>query len=396
MGNTRYRLLFVALAALIVAVALAACGGGGSSSSGSSGSTEAGSTTGGETAESGSSSDAKIKEEAAALVVKAEEPPSVVPEGELELKNKSIPTGKTVAYLGSNNESSEEYFEPIKEGAEALGWSAKFYQGSVEPNKQAKFFEEIVASKPAVFMACCIAPSLAKKYLLELKEEGTISIMCCTQEAGTESLAKLLSVPADKLVAGENVANYMLAEMGEELNVLYVNTEDFEVSKQYAEGLKNQISKLCPNCAEVHEIQAAVEEIGKPTIATAVVSYLRAHPEVNYVSTLFSPLLTGVPAQMKAAGLELPLTATASGALALEAVKEEKEGWKAIQVFGKEWGLQGLNIAVREMQGEPLGEETLTPEVLVTTKNAATASPGPGNQPAIPNALEQYEEIWGV
>jgi ABC-type sugar transport system substrate-binding protein len=393
MRNTRYRWLFAVLAALIVAVALAACGGGGSSSSGSSESSTASSSE--ETEESGSSSDAQIKEEAAKLVAKAEEPPSEVPEAELELKNKEIPTGKTVAYLGSNNESSEEYFAPIKEGAEALGWSAKFYQGSVEPNKQAKFFEEIVASKPDLFLACCIAPSLAKKYLLELKEEGTISVMCCTQIEGTESLAKLLSVPDDKLIAGENVANYMLAEKGEELNVLYVNTEDFEVSKQYAEGLKNQVAKLCSSC-EVHEIQAAVEEIGKPTIATAVVSYLRAHPEVNYVSTLFSPLLTGVPAQMKAAGIDLPLTATASGALALEAVKEEKEGWKAIQVFGKEWGLQGLNIAVREMQGEPLGEETLTPEVLVTTKNAATASPGPGNQPAIPDALEQYEEIWGL
>lgn len=393
MRNTRYRWLFAVLAALIVAVALAACGGGGSSSSGSGESSTASGSE--ETEESGSSSDAQIKAEAAKLVAKAEEPPTDVPEGELKLKNTAIPTGKTVAYLGSNNESSEEYFEPIKEGAEALGWSAKFYQGSVEPNKQAKFFEEIVASKPDVFLACCIAPSLAKKYLAELKAEGTTSVMCCTQVAGTEDLAKLLSVPEDKLIAGENVANYMLAEKGEELNVLYVNTEDFEVSKQYAEGLKNQVAKLCSSC-EVHEIQAAVEEIGKPTIATAVVSYLRAHPEVNYVSTLFSPLLTGVPAQMKAAGIELPLTATASGALALEAVKEEKEGWKAIQVFGKEWGLQGLNIAVREMQGEPLGEETLTPEVLVTTKNAATASPGPGNQPAISNELEQYEKIWGL
>jgi ABC-type sugar transport system substrate-binding protein len=391
MGKQRYRWLFVALAASVVVLALAACGGGDSSTGG--GESTAAAAEGSE--EAGSSSDAQIKEEAAKLVAEAEKPPATVPEAELPLKNGPAPSGKTVAYLGSNNESSEEYFEPIKEGAEALGWTAKFYQGSVEPNKQAKFFEEIVASKPDVFLACCIAPSLAKKYLLELKEEGTISVMCCTQVAGTESLAKLLSVPDDKLIAGENVANYMLAEKGEELNVLYVNTEDFEVSKQYAEGLKDQVAKLCSSC-EVHEIQAAVEEIGKPAIATSVVSYLRAHPEINYVSTLFSPLLTGVPAQMKAAGLELPITATASGALALEAIKEEKEGWKAIQVFGKEWGLQGLNVAVRTMLNEPLGKETLTPEVLVTTNNAATASPGPGNQPVIPDALAQYEKIWGV
>lgn len=395
MRDQRYRWLFVVLAALVVAVALAACGGGGSSSSSSSSGSEESTSAGGESGETGSSSDAEIKEVAAELTAKAETPPAKVPEAELELKNKNIPEGKSVAFLGCGAEQCEEYYGPIKEGAEALGWSSKLYQGSVEPNKIVKYLEEIVASKPSVFIACCVAPSIAGKYINEMKAEGTISVMCCTQPKGTEGLTKLLSVPSDKLIAGENAANFMLAEKGEELNVLYVNSEDFEVSKQYAEGLDGQVAKLCPSC-EVHELQAAVEDIGKPAIATAVVSYLRSHPEVNYVSTLFSPLLIGVPAAMKAAGLEIPITSTASGAIALEDVKTGKEGWKAVQNFGIEWGLQGLNIAVRTMQGEPLGEETLTPEVLVTEKNAAKVSPGSGNQPVIPDAVEQYEEIWGV
>jgi ribose transport system substrate-binding protein len=395
MRKTRYRWLFVALTALILAVALAACGGGSSSSSSSESSTSSEEAEAPASEESASGGDAEIKAEAAALTAKAETPPAKVPEAELPLKNQNIPTGKSVAFLGCGAEQCEEYFGPIQEGAEALGWTAKLYQGSVEPNKTVKFFEEIVASKPDVFIACCVAPSIAGKYLKELKEEGTISVMCCTQEEGTESLTKLLSLPSDKLIAGENAANFMLAEKGEELNVLYVNSEDFEVSKQYAEGLDNQVAKLCSSC-EVNEIQAAVEDIGKPAIATTVVSYLRSHPEVNYISTLFSPLLIGVPAAIKAAGLEVPLTSTASGAIALEDVKTGKEGWKAVQNFGIAWGLQGLNIAVRTMQHEPLGEETLTPEVLVTEKNAAKVSPGTGNQPVIPDAVQQYEEIWGV
>jgi ribose transport system substrate-binding protein len=392
--------LFVVLAVVGLAVALAACGGGSSSSSSSSSGEEASSSTaseetGGSGEESSGGSDAEIKEEAAKLTAEAETPPAKVPEAELPLKNQNIPTGKTVAFLGCGAEQCEEYFGPIQEGAEALGWTAKMYQGSVEPNKIVKYFEEIVNSKPDVFIACCVAPSIAGKYLNELKENGTISVMCCTQPEGTEGLTKLLSVPDDKLIAGENAANFMLAEKGEELNVLYVNTEDFEVSKQYAEGLKGQIAKLCASC-EVNEIQTAVEDIGKPAISTAVVSYLRSHPDVNYVSTLFGPLLIGVPAAMQAAGLDIPITATASGAIALEDVKTGKEGWKAVQNFGIEWGLQGLNIAVRTMQNEPLGEETLTPEVLVTEKNAAEVSPGSGNQPVIPDAVKQYEEIWGV
>jgi len=391
MQSRKYRWLLAALAMMCLVLVLAACGGGGSGDSSGGGESST-------TPASGEAglSDAQIKEEAAKLVAKAERAPTVVPESELKLKNQNIPKGKTVAFLGAlAAKGIEEYFEPIKEGAEALGWTAKFYQGSIEPSKQVKFFEEIVASKPDVFMSCCIAPSISGRFLKELKEEGTISISCCTEKTETENLAKLLSVPEDKLIAGENVANYMLAEKGEELNALYVNTKDFEVSTPYAEGLKNQVAKLCPQC-EVHELDVSAEDIGKPALATTVVSYLRAHPEINYVSTLVSALLAGVPAQMKAAGIELPITATGSDAIGLEGVKEEKEGWKAVQVFGKEWGLQALNIAVRTMQNEPLSQETLTPEVLVTTENAATASPGPGNQPVIANALEQYEELWGL
>jgi ABC-type sugar transport system substrate-binding protein len=388
--NSRFRPLCVVLASLVVAASLAACGGSEKSSSGGKSTTASSSES-----KSGGSGEAKVKEEAAKLVAQEETPPANVPEA-TPLKSKDIPKGKTVAFLGCGAEQCLEYYPPIKKGAEALGWTSKLYQGSVEPNKMTKYLEEIVASKPSVFIACCVAPSLASKYFKQLKEEGTISVMCCTAKAGTEALTKLVSLPEDKLASGKAAADFMLAEKGEKLNVLYVNSKDFEVSAQYAEGLKDEISRLCSKC-EVHEIQVAVENIGKPAISTEVVSYLRSHPEINYVSTLFSPLLTGVPAAMKAAGIEdVGITSTASGAIALEDVKTGKEYWKAVQNFGIEWGLWGLNIAVRTMLKEPLSSETATPEVLVTEKNAAKVSPGKGNQPVIANALEQYEKLWGV
>jgi ABC-type sugar transport system substrate-binding protein len=382
MKKSSFRWLFVVLASLVLATAVAACGGSDSTTSGSGGGESSG----------GAS---QMQTEAARLAAKAETPPAKVPEA-VPLKNTNVPSGKTVAFLGCGAAQCEEYFAPIQEGAEALGWSAKLYQGSVEPNKVVKYLEEIVASKPDVFIACCVAPSIAGKYLKQLKEEGTISIMCCTAEEGTEDLTKLLSVPDDKLITGKGLADFMLAEKGEELNVLYVNTKDFEVSKQYFEGFEGEVHRLCPECS-IDEVDVAVEDIGKPTIPTTVVSYLRSHPDVNYIGTLFSPLLEGVPAAMKAAGIEdVNIGSTASGAIALEAVKDGKENWKAVQNFGIEWGLWGLNIAVRTMQKEPIGDETYTPEVLVTEKNAAKVSPGAGNTWVIPDALQQYEHLWGV
>jgi ribose transport system substrate-binding protein len=387
MNKTRTRWLFVALVSMLLAVSVAACGGSSDSSSSGGG----GETGGGETTSAGPD----IKAEAAALAAEAETPPTTVPEA-VPLKNTDIPKGKTVAFLGCGAEQCEEYFPPIQEGAEALGWTAKMYQGSVEPNKQVKFLEEIVKSEPDVFIACCIAPSLAKKYFNEMKEKGTVSFMCCTAEEGTEGITKLVSIPSDKLETGKGLADFQLSEQGEELNVLYVNTEDFEVSKQYFEGYETEVKRLCPECP-VDQIQVGVEEIGKPSLATKVVSYLRSHPDVNTIATLFGPLMIGVPAAMSAAGInDVNLGATASGPESLEAVKQGKENWTAVQIFGTEFGLWGLNVAVREFTGEPIGEETMTPEVLITPNNAAELLPNPGNNPVIPDALQQYEELWGL
>jgi len=393
MKRTSCRLLFVALVALCLGLGIAACGGSDSTTSGGDTTSSEGSAGGGGETVSGGEGGSDIQAEAAELTKKWETPPPKVPEA-VPVKNTNIPKGKTVAFLGCGAAQCEEYYGPIKEGAEALGWSAKLYQGSVEPNKMVKFLEEIVASKPDVFIACCVAPSIASKYFKQLKEEGTISVMCCTDTPGTEDLTKLVSLPEDKLRSGEALADFFLAEKGEDLNVLYVNSEDFEVSKEYFEGFQGEVERLCPDC-EVDQVQVAVEDIGKPTIPTTVVSYLRSHPDVNAVGTLFSPLLEGVPSAMKAASIEdVSLGSTASGAIALENVKTGKEFWKAVQNFGIEWGLWGLNIAVRTMQNEPLGDETITPEVLVTENNAEQVSPGAGNQPVIQDALEQYEALW--
>ena len=387
MKNQRFRWLLVALAALCLAVGLAACGDSDDDSTGSSGAE----TTAESTGETGGSD---IQAEAAALVAEDEEPPAEVPEA-LPLKDTNIPKGKTVAFLGCGAAQCETYFPPIQKGAEALGWTAKMYQGSVEPNKQVGFLEEIVKSDPDVFIACCIAPSLGKKYFNQMKENGTITFMCCTAEPGTEGIDKLVSLPADKIGSGEALANFAVAEKGEELNVLYVNTPDFEVSAEYLEGFEDQVAKFCPECS-VDSIEVATEDIGKPAITTAVTGYLQAHPDVNFIGTLFSPLMVGVPAAMAAAGIEdVSIGATANDELSLKAVTEGKENWVAVQNFGQEFGLWGINFAVRTIQGEETGDETLTPEVLVTNKNAEKVLAHP-EQWVIPDALEQYEALWGL
>jgi ribose transport system substrate-binding protein len=376
---------------------VAGCGGSDSSSSSSSSSTPSESSSSTPSEGSSNSGDA-VQAEAAKLVAKAEEPPAEVPEA-LPLKNTNIPKGKSVTFLGSGTETGEAMFVPIEEGAKALGWSAKMYPGSFEPNKLVGQLQSIVRERPDVFIALATTPSLGRKYFNELKANGTVTILCCTKPAGTEGIVKLISGPKDKTIPGEWAADSLLAAKGEELHALYVYSKAFEIYLPYLEGFENEVSRLCTACT-VDTLDVAGEDIGKPALTTAVVSYLRSHPEINAIGWSFSDLAIGVPAAMKAAGLEMPFTTVSSGPIASEAMKEGgKENWAYGVLFGKEWGLWGLNVAVRTMTGEPVSEETRSAEVLISTNNAGAlyeAHPTTGTPWVVSDALEQYEKLWGL
>lgn len=384
--RSRYRWLALALLSALLMMVVSACGSNSTSSNTSSG--------GGGSSSSGDA----VQKEAAALVVKAEQPPATVPEA-VALKSTNIPKGKKVTFLSCGTAQCEEQFTPIKEGAEALGWSAKMYPGSFEPNKIVGQLQTIVEERPDVFIAVGLSPSLGKKYFNELKANGAVTVMCCTAKPGTEGIDRLLSTPEDKLPTGAALADSFLAEQGENLHALYVTSKSFEIAGPYFEGFDDEVKRLCSACT-VDTLDVAAEDIGKPVIATTVVSYLRAHPEINALVYFFSELGIGVPAAMKAAGLEIPMGSGATGPITAEAIHDGgKEFWANAMLFGKEWGLWALNIAVRKMTNEPLGDETATPELLLTTKNAAKAyegEPSTGVPLVIKDALQQYEELWGL
>jgi ribose transport system substrate-binding protein len=366
----------VVLGSVCLAVLISACGDSSSSD------TESGE-------EAGASSE--VGAEAAKLVARAERAPTEVPEA-LPVK-KPIPQGKKVVFLGCGAQGCEAYGRYIGQGAEALGWDYKGYPGSVAPGAIDGYMKRIVGEHPDVFIACCLPPSVVGKYIAQMKSEGTISIMCCTNKQGTQDLERLLSGPEHGIVAGKALADLMLAQEGEDLDVLWLTSSDFEVHASYDKGVRDEVERLCPECG-FEELDISTEEVAKPTLTTRIVSHLRSHPDINYIAMMIGEMGIGLPAAMKAAGIEdVKITAASSNETGLAAIKKGDEFWGGGFYFGPEWGLFALNVALRTMLDEPQGEETLTPEYLVTDKNNPDVVEIP---PVIPDALEQYEEVWGV
>lgn len=372
------------------ALVLSACGGGSDSSSSETSAETSAETTesseGSETAEGGSDAQA----EAAELVAEAEQPPTVVPEN-VKLE-KPAPTGKTLAWLDCGVPTCEAYAKYIKEATTSLGWTFDEYHGGASPETITNAMKEVVASKPDAFMAIATPLSILKPFYEEFKSDGVPVVMCCELGDVEEPIVKMIGGEEHGELTGKRAADWIVSDGGEEANVAFLTTKDFAILKPYGEGLKNELSRLSPN-STFEEVAVASTDIGKPTVSTAVVSFLRSHPETKYVAVAFDDLATGVPAALQAAGLsDVKLVGLSANSLSIEGVKKGNENWAATAQFGPEWGIWAVDVLARQMNGEKIGEETLSPEYLITAKNAPEQSEYP---PIIPDMLQQYEKLWG-
>jgi ribose transport system substrate-binding protein len=389
MNRPGIRLIFVLAALVGLAALISACGssgGGSSSSSSGTATTEPASSEGGEAAGS------DVQAEAAKLVEEAETVPAKVPES-VPLENPP-PKGKTLAWLSSGDATSETYAGPIKEATEALGWNFKEFRGGFAPEDITNAMNEVVASKPDAFMAISTPYSILKPYFEQFKSENVPVVMCCEVNVPKDPLVKMILDSSHAEGAGKKSADWIIAEGGEQESVAYLTTKDFEILNYFGAGFENELKRLDPS-VEYGEIEVSAADIGKPTIGTTVVSYLRAHPNVKYVGVGFGLLATGLPAALQAAGLnDVKLVALIASPESLEAIRKGNENWGAAVETGPEWGIWGVSVLIRAMNGEKIGNETQYPEPLLTEKNIPP--PGEAYPVVIPDALEQYEKLWGI
>ena len=101
---------------------------------------------------------------------------------------------------------------------------------------------------------------------------------------------------------GEMLAAKVVQDSGGDANAVYVNVSAFAILAAVGDRFKQRYAELCPDCT-FDSIDVPLTSLGKDA-PDRIVSYLRSHPDVNYVvlaeSGSTAPGLTGA---MRAAGL---------------------------------------------------------------------------------------------
>jgi ribose transport system substrate-binding protein len=336
------------------------------------------------------------------LVTKYSQAPNWKPPGKPFDASKA--KGKSIWYVSlSLSIPFEQYMaQGIKQGAALVGAKGVGFDGKFSAADAARGIRLAVQAKASVIMLGGVEPSLVAPALADAKKAGIPVVMVNTQDPGP-----LRSDYPPAVVAmathsfswpGRAEADFITVDSKGKGKILFVSTSDLpHITGPEKQAFLSETKRVCPGC-KVDVMNVTSAQWNQMTTKTA--SYIRAHPDVQYVVPDFDGMvifaLPGVHsahAQSKVKIVSFNATPSVMKALKnKDVVVAETGGPNLLQG----WALadQGLRIAA--------GVKPL-PDIGVLDRLFTAANIGSINLNAQESSwygkvdyIAAYKKLWGV
>jgi ABC-type sugar transport system substrate-binding protein len=214
---------------------------------------------------------------------------------------KPIPTGKKIVFISCGASQCQLQGKIVAEAASHLGWTSKTIATDGSPPQiQAAFTTALRTGADAVIINATTRDAIASQ-LAQAKAKGVAFLGCCSTDTVGNGYLYNTSTPQQNGTIGKYLAAAIVADSKGKANTLYVDIPAFTILGSLGQTLQQDYKTYCPTCSY------AKIDVALPQLASApntIVSYLRSHPDVNYVALSVADALgTGLPAALKAAGL---------------------------------------------------------------------------------------------
>jgi ribose transport system substrate-binding protein len=386
MGSMRHLTsrLRAALALMAVAVAVVAAGCGSSDNSSNDSNNSAASST-----PSSAPKNSGLAE-AQAFMKASMNPPKTLG---LETTAKPIPTGKTVTYVHCGVDVCTTIGKAIKNAADVLGWKTKVIPTDGSPGSVKQAWATVVRMKPAAAFGSGFPSAMYASEVKQLKAAGIpVMLFASTDVNGgpvTLSKGRNDEVP----IVGKQMAAWVIATTNGKPNTLYVDLPAFPILPPVRSGFEAAYKQWCPDCPYA-KIDLPITSIGKDA-PSRIVSYLRAHPDVNRVALGYDGLDFGLPAALKAAGLadKVKFIGEAPTETNFSYVRDGTQGATVSQGYYEIWS-NLVDAAARTVTGQSItaNDKWKVPWFLVTKDNINSAGTGFG--PVVPDLKQQLDKLW--
>ena len=303
----------------------------------------------------------------------------------------TIPTDQTINVIACALAVCTDVTTGVKDAAAKLGWSVTVIPNdSTPPGYQAAWDQ--IAQNPgnAVVNTSPILPYSAVSAQTETANVPIVSSTSPDPVGG--DLIAVVASEQDIETQGAVEGYWVVADAGAPVKSVYVYDPSIPALASALPGYQDAVQKNCSACSvDVLEVSAA--QIG-PALAQQVVSYLQSNPDTKYVAFGLGDLATGVPAAIKASGVQgVKLTTRAATPTNLADVENGgmevaftaelfESGWRAVDKLAR--GLSGDEIGDEYPIGiiRQIGKDNLPSDISVSY--------------SVPDFQAPFEAAWGL
>ena len=379
----RHRRVAGAVLTAVLGLVIAAC------SSTSSGTSTAGTSTAGSSAGvTGGSTSAGVQAAEAELKVAEARPASI----NLPPVTASIPSGKTVTFVHCGVAVCDTIAAAIKNAAAVLGWKVDVIPTNGTPASVKAAWDTVVRLHPAVAFGSGFNRALFASEASQLASMKVPVMDWSTLDSPGQGITFVKGGPSEVPLVGEQMAAWVVANTQGKADTLYVNLPTFVILQPVMTGFEAYYKQWCPGC-QLSTMSVPLTSIGT-TAPSLIVSYLRAHPDINRIAVGYDGVAVGLPAALAAAGLsgKVKFIGEAPTATNLAYVQAGTEAATVAQGYYEIWAMY-MDAAARQLTGQSLAPDNAwkVPWFLLTQSDY---SQGTGYAPIIPNLDSQVKQIW--
>jgi ABC-type sugar transport system substrate-binding protein len=303
---------------------------------------------------------------------------------------KPIPTGKSIAYVTCGVATCVDISNAIKAAAKVLGWKYTQVNSNGTPESVKAAWDTLVRLHPTAVLGSGFNRAAFEPELQKLKAMHVGFFDCCSTDPPGNGITLNLSGLKDQGQQGDAQAAWAAVQTKGKANVLFVNLPDFAIEAGVKTAFFANLPRYCPGC-KVASIDVPIT--GIPTAANTIVSYLRSHPDVNWVALDQDALAPGLPAALKAAGLShVQFSGQGATAVNYQYIQAGQQSASVEFPIYEFWWTE-VDAIARWVNGESLAPDTIpTPFHLVTKANLKDPT---GTKPIVPGLVAQFKKLWG-
>lgn len=382
MGTTSRRA--TALVAGLLVAALAACGGSGSSDEG------------GPRASGEVSADLAA---AKASVARYTITPTAIPQSK---PLGSVPPKKTVAFIQCADPNCALLARYIKDATTALSWDLVTFSASGSDVGAA--VQQAIDADVDYIGITGVPIDLYRPQMNEAKLRGIPLFQCYSTDVPEGPGNNLYADCYDSTAAdaySRALMNWVTADSAGSAKVLAVTIPTYPILEAQITAAKDELGKNCPSC-DFDTLEVTVNDLAGGAVPQSIVSYLQAHPDVNYLYFTYNTLANGVHTVLEAAGVadKVKVVGTQGGQPEFAQVSDgTSAAWSALPQEFSMWTMvdQMARLSVNQWSLEDERTAAVPPFYLVSTPEQAKELvalkegwPGPDGY------KDTFKKLWGV